>query len=523
MIKATMSPAAAGVLIVLAAMPNDSDAQTEARRGPTASCESLRGLQLSDVRVTGARVLHPDQSRVVRVAHCELTGVIGREIRFAVLLPDEWNGRFAMGGAGGFAGTTENQYAAVVNDGYAASSTDTGHQGSALEARWALGHPDRLENFGFAAVHRTAEVTKEIIKAYYGAAPARSYFLGCSNGGRQALMEAQRYPEDFDGIVSGAPALSFTSTAIAFVRNAKLAFPSGGSPGKGAVRPEALKLLEAKVLEACDTLDGLKDGVMADPRDCHFALRRIRACPAGKAGADCLTSGERGAIEGIFAAVADANGMIYPGLVFGSEGAAEGWPLWIAGFGSRGSPIGNIPALQWAFGTEFFKYFVAGDSAWDYRRYSLANARRDTRAAAKILDATNPNLTPFKAHGGKLLLWHGWSDPALNARVTIAYYEQLVKGDSAAMAYARLFLLPGVVHCAGGPGPDNVSWVKAIVDWVERNQAPESLVATRRDSAGSVLRARPLCAYPKQAVYVGSGKPDDAASFVCRTSRGSGS
>jgi len=517
--RAAMSRAAAGVVIALGAMPDESGAQAEVRRGPAASCESLRGLQLTDVRVSGATVLAPDLSRVVRVAHCELTGVIGREIRFAVLLPDEWNGRFAMGGAGGFAGTTENQYAAVVNEGYASSGTDTGHQGSALEAGWALGHPDRQENFGFAAVHRTAEVTKEIIKAYYGAAPERSYFLGCSNGGRQGLMEAQRYPEDFDGIVSGAPALSFTAPVTAFVRNAKLAFPAGGSPGKGAVRPEALKLLEAKVLEACDTLDGLKDGVMDDPRDCHFALRRIRACPAGKAGADCLTNGERSAIEGIFAPVADAKGLIYPGLVFGSEGAADGWPLWIAGFGGQGSrELGNIPALQWAFGTEFFKYFVAADSAWDYRRYSLANARRDTRAAAKILDATDPNLTAFKAHGGKLLLWHGWSDPALNARATIAYYEQLVKGDSAAMAYARLFLLPGVVHCAGGPGPDNVAWAKAIADWVERNQAPESLLATRSDSAGRVLRTRPLCAYPKQAVYVGSGKTDDAANFVCRTS-----
>lgn len=504
-------------LIALAAISSASGAQQGTRRGPAANCELLRGLQLSDVRVTSAVVRAQDPSRTVHVAHCEVTGVIRREIRFMALLPDEWNGRFAMGGGGGFAGTLENQNVTVVNQGYASSGTDTGHQGSPIDAKWALGHPDRQENFGFAAVHRTAEVTKAIIQAYYGSAPERSYFLGCSNGGRQGLMEAQRYPDDFDGIVSGAPALNFTDIVTAFVRNAKLAFPAGGSDGKGALRPEALKLLEAKVLESCDALDGVKDGVMEDPRDCHFALRRMRPCPAGHVNADCLTTSERAAIEGISAPVTDAKGMIYPGLVFGSEGLAEGWPLWIAGSAGPRPPVfASAPSLQWAFGTEFFKYFVAADSGWDYRNYNLANARRDTRAAARILNATDPNLTAFKAHGGKLLLWHGWSDPALNARATIAYYDQLQKGDSTAREYARLYLLPGVVHCAGGPGPDNVAWVTAIADWVERNEAPESLLATRSDSAGKVFRTRPLCPYPKRAVYRGSGKTDDAANFDCR-------
>jgi feruloyl esterase len=481
-------------------------------------CAAMTALRLPDVLITQAVAVAADDKpdAKVKVAHCKVAGVIGKEIRFALLLPDEWNRRLFMGGGGGFVGQVQNQAAESVNSGFATVGTDTGHQGTGLQAGWALLDMERQLNFGHLAVHRTAEVAKAIVRAYYDSELTRSYFFGCSRGGGQALMEAQRYPGDFDGIVAAAPALDWPGIAAAFVKNSQAVFPDSHVLDKSVITPDNLKLLEARVLAACDGNDGVKDGVMEDPRDCRFRLADIPACPDARPGPECLTKAQRAAIERIYAPTASSDGPIYYGQPFGGEGEAGGWQAWITGVDYKLLADAGTPSLQWAFGTEFFKYFVFGDPSWDYTRYELSTWKRDTRQVATFMNATNPDLAAFKSGGRKLILWHGWSDPALSALATIGYYRQVEERDPALRDYFRMFLLPGVLHCGGGPGPDTVDWFTPITDWVERGQAPDRLTAAKLDKDGKVARAHPLCPYPQRASYTGKGNPDLADSYACR-------
>lgn len=502
-------------LLVLGTLPAQASATA-------VSCESLKTATLADARVTEAVSVPAGTKGGPATAHCKVSGVIGKEIRFVALLPAEWNSRFLMGGGGGFVGAIDNQAIGEVDHGYATVGTDTGHEGSGIQAGWAFGNDERRINYGYLAVHRTAETAKALIQAYYGRPASKSYFFGCSNGGRQALMEAQRYPEDFDGIVSGAPAYDFTEIAISFIKNMKALYPDPSKLTPPLVSPAALKMIETKVLAACDAKDGVTDGVLDDPRACDFKLAAIPPCPADKAGDDCLTKAQRTAVEMVYRPIADKDGVIYPGQPFGDEQAGgAGWPLWITGMGQLTPVSGSAkaPSAQWAFGTEFFKYLVFNDSTWNYARYDLSKARADVAKAATILNADNIDLDRFTARGGKLILWHGWSDPALNALATIKYYQRATARSAAVAARLRLFMLPGVVHCAGGAGPDHADWPTAIADWVERGKTPVRLVASKIGADGKPTRTRPLCPYPEVAVYKGKGSTDDEANFACRASR----
>ena len=474
---------------------------------PTAqmSCSEVSSLRLPDVRISAAE---PVTTSGNDKPHCRVAGVIGKEIRFELLLPDDWNGRFFMGGGGGYVGAVTNSARSTVNKGYATSGTDTGHRANTLEAGWALNDAERQLNFGHLAIHRTAEVSKAIVRAYYGAHPEYSYFSGCSRGGGQALMEAQRYPQDFDGIVSAAPAFDWTGFMAAMIQNVQLNYPDPSKLDVAVISTANLELLESSVLEACDDLDGVKDGVMEDPRQCDFDLASIPSCPAGP-GNDCFTAPQRAAIERIYSPAVVESAQVHPGWTFGGENAGAGWKTWIAG------PNRGFPNLHFAFGTQFFKYFVYGDPDWDYSTYDFVTWEKDSRFAGSFLDAIDPDLGGFEDRGGKLILWHGWSDPALTALRTIDYYEEVQRGDPAARDYVRLFMLPGVLHCAGGPGPDRVDWVDVIADWVENGNAPDHLVASKIQGR-EVVRTRPLCPYPERAVYRGTGNTDDAASFDCR-------
>lgn len=489
---------------------------TAASLGSPLTCESVQTIALPDAKITTATVVAA-QGESGR-AHCKVTGVIGKEIQFIALLPIEWNGKFFMGGGGGFVGSVESQAAGEVNSGYAVGGTDTGHQGSGIEARWALGHEDRLINYGYLAVHRTTETVKALITAYYGRAPERSYFMGCSNGGRQALMEAQRYPEDFDGIVAGAPAYDFTDIGISFVRNERALFPDPAKLTVPVLAPSVLQMVETKVLAACDAKDGVTDGVLGDPRACDFKLSSIAPCPADQPGVACLTRIQRTALETIYSPTRDAKGEIYPGQPFGGEGQPGSWHVWITGDPRAMQSLSPTmaPSAQWAFGTEIFKYFVFGDSTWTYANYDLARARTDLAKTATLINADDPNLDRFTARGGRLLLWHGWADPALNALATINYFNQATARRASLKDQVRLFLMPGVLHCAGGPGPDQVEWGKAIADWVEQGKTPERLVAAKMGPGRTRTRTRPLCAYPRQAVWGGKGSTDDELQFSCQ-------
>jgi hypothetical protein len=463
---------------------------------------------LPDVKVTEAAAVPAPTTGPITVAHCRVAGVIGTEIRFSLLLPDEWNHKFLMGGGGGFVGSVDNQAQASVNAGYATGGTDTGHKASATQAAWALNNLERQVNFGFLAVHRTAEVAKAIVRSYYGSNETRAYFSGCSNGGRQALMEAQRYPDDFDGIVAGAPAYDFTAIGAQFIKDIRAAFPD---PAKlSAPFPqELLKSVEAQIVEKCDALDGVKDGLIDDPRACKIDVATLSG----------LSDAQRATLKAVYGETRNKDGVIYPAQPVGGEGQMAGWTLWIAGVNPQLVAAEQAPSLRYAFGTQMFKYFVFNDPAWDYTRYDLSTFKKDTAMAATLLNATSPDLDAFKRRGGKLLMWHGWSDPALTALASIRYYEQVQARDAAARDYFRMFMLPGVLHCAGGTGPDTVDWATAIDDWVEKGKAPDRVIARKRAGVGAaatVVRTRPLCPYPQHAVYNGTGSIDEVANFVCR-------
>lgn len=468
------------------------------------TCERAAALRLPDVKIDGATAVAASTTGAIRAAHCRVNGVIGSEIRFSLLLPDTWNRKFMMGGGGGYVGTVQNQAQASVNLGYATVGTDTGHQGGLTDASWALNNLERQVNFGYLGVHRTAEVAKAVVRAYYGANENRSYFSGCSNGGRQGLMEAQRFPDDFDGIVAGAPALDFVGIAAQFLKDTQALFPNANSTTP-ALSPETLKSVEAQIVEACDGVDGAKDGLIEDPRRCKVDVGALKG----------LSDAQRTTLKKVYAETQGKDGAIYPAQPFGGEGdVAGGWPTWITGIGKPVTPQG--PSLRYAFGTQFFKFMVFNNAAWDYVNYDISNARKDGALTATVMNATNPDLSAFKAKGHKLIMWHGWSDPALTALGSIKYYEQAQARDANLREYFRLFMMPGVLHCGGGPGPDTVDWTTTITDWIEKGQAPDSVIARKTGVDGAVSRSRPLCVYPRHAEYKGSGSLDDAANFVCR-------
>jgi hypothetical protein len=465
-------------------------------------CPGLTALKLPDIRITDATPVAAATAGAIRAAHCRVNGVIGTEIKFTLLLPDTWNGKFFMGGGGGFVGSVQNSAAATVNQGYATVGTDTGHQGGGTDASWAYNNPERRANFGYLAVHRTAETAKSIIARYYGSEAGTSYFFGCSRGGGQAFMEAQRYPLDFDGIVAGAPAYDWTGIAAQMIRNIQVLFPDPKNLTPMFTLDE-LRMIESRIVEACDARDGVKDGILNDPRQCAFDVDSLPLPEARKA-----------ALKAVYAPTVNKDGEIYPGQPFGGEGQPPGWPAWITG-GNGPAQGQNAPSARFAFGTGIFKYLIFNDPEWDYTKYELNNLKKDGAQAAAYLNATNPNLDAFKAHGGKLILWHGWADPALTTLGSIRYHDQVYARDARAADYFRTFLLPGVLHCGGGVGPDTVDWPSAIADWVEHGNAPSRLVA-RKVANGETTRSRPLCAYPQKAEYSGTGSTDDERNFVCR-------
>ncbi len=471
-----------------------------------AECSRLPMLQLPDVEITAATAVPSTATGELRAAHCRVDGTIGTEIRFRLLLPEAWNHSFLMGGCGGFCGAVQDQAEVSVNDGFATVGTDAGHSGAQTDASWAKDNLERRLDYGYLAVHRTAVVAKAIINSYYGARSEKSYFIGCSNGGRQALMEAQRFPDDFDGVVAGAPALDFVGIAAQFVKDAQAVFPDA-TVTTPMFTPATLRSIEAQILERCDATDGVRDGLLEDPRQCAVNVDEI----AG------LTAAQRGALKRVYAATG-ADGSIYPAQPPGGEGADGGWAMWITGAG-QAMPQG--PSLRYAFGTQFFKYFVFNDPSWDYLEYDVSRARKDAALTQTFMNA-DAYLDAFRAKGHKVILWHGWSDPALTPLASIAYYERVKAHDAAADrtsasdAYFRLFLLPGVLHCGDGPGPDVADWQSAIVDWVEKGTAPDRIVARKVNADGTIARTRPLCPYPQRAVYSGSGSIDDERNFACR-------
>lgn len=327
------------------------------------------------------------------------------------------------------------------------------------------------------------------------------------------MISAQRYPGDFDGILSGAPAMDWSGIGAGMIQTQQAIYPDPNDLGMPVITSWNRALLERELLAACDSIDGVQDGVLDDPRACSFDPESLPRCPADAPGAECLTTAQLRAIQSIYDGPLVDGERVFPGFPFGGENDPRGWDLSITGAQDAIGP--GIPSLHFALGTQMYKYLVFDDPDWDYSSYDFANWADDTAAMGALLNSTDPDLGEFRDLGGKLILAHGWSDPALTALSSIQYYEAAEGLDADLRDYFRMFLMPGVLHCGGGPGPDQADFFGALESWVEGDVAPESVEATKRDEAGSIIRARPLCLYPLVAVYDGTGDPDEAASFAC--------
>jgi len=415
------------------------------------------------------------------------------EIKIEVWMPESgWNGKLQSVGNGAWAGTISYPaMTSAVKAGYAAASTDTGHTGN--NPAFIPGHPEKVIDFGYRAVHEMTVAAKSIIKTYYGNGPKLSYWNGCSTGGRQALTEAQRYPNDYDGILAGAPAINASHLQGAQVWSAQAVHKDEAS----YIPPAKYSAIHNAVLRQCDALDGVKDGVLENPTQCKFDPK-VLLCKEGDA-PSCLTAPQVEAARRLY----EGPRNVFPGLEPGSE---LGWSML-----SGPKPM--------SLAAELYQYLVFKNPNWDYKTFDAAHdVRLAEKQVGETLDATNANLKPFVDHGGKLLMYHGWSDPGIPPLATVQYYKNVVDtlgGTARTTNSIRLFMIPGMNHCRGGDGTDIFDGIAALDAWVEEGKTPDRIEASHL-TGGKVDRTRPLCPYPQVAVYKGAGSTDDAANFVCR-------
>jgi hypothetical protein len=520
-------------------------ALTSPAHAGAASCESLATLVLPGTTISVAAVVPaggfdpPGPTPPINTAACRVAGTLkptsDSEIEFEVWMPIAgWNGKFLSAGEGGYAGAINyGGIAAALGRGYAGGSTDTGHVGGTAD--FAPGHPDKVIDFGWRAKHLQAARSKDLIRAFYGKRIKHSYFSSCSNGGRQALMEIQRFPDDYDGVLVGAPAHDWTHLFAGFVWNEQALWNTPGA----YVSASKLAAIQAATLATCDGLDGVRDGVVEDPRRCRFDPASL-ACPAGTDGASCLTPPQVTAIQKIMAGARNprTGRQIFPGWFTSAAGEPAAWPLWITGPATPGASV------QAFFGNGFFGRIVEqipAPGVWDFTKFNFASdmAAADVKTE-RTFNATHPDLSAFTRDNphGKIILWHGWEDPAISALSSVDYFREVVRSNEDPRDFFRMFLVPGMLHCGGGPGPNAFGQslpqatplsnapgddiLSALEQWVERGVAPEQIVAVKYvndQPAQGVLRTRPLCAFPNTAVYKGTGSTDDAASFECRKPR----
>jgi feruloyl esterase len=511
---------------------------------PVVSCEGIFNLKLPNTTITATRstaggsFTSPSADPILNLpSFCRVEGAIRpnpeSDIRFEVWMPSAgWNGKFRAVGNAGFGGSINyDDMAPAIRLGYATASTDTGHRGDDKDATWALRHPEKVVDVGYRAVHEMTEKSKEIIRTFYGQGPTWSFFEGCSNGGRQALMEAQRFPDDYNGVLAGAAPMFTTHILAAGLYDSPIDRAS-------YIPPSKIPAISRAVLAACDALDGVNDGILNDPRQCHFDPS-VLVC-VGADSDNCLTRPQVSQLKKIYRGLQNSKGEpLFPGYVPGGEDGEIGWKAWIIGSAAPNEPLNYI------FGLGAFRDLVFEDPSWDFR---VVNAERAIQIAEKkigpIIDTQKSDLQRFKAHGGKLILFHGWSDPETPGLMAIDYYNAVLAtmGAEDADAFVRLYMAPGMQHCYGGPGPNffgqfdpsvlggNPQQVpiatdpehnifRALERWVEGGAAPGSIIATKfmndSDPAQGVKMTRPLCPYPRIAKYKGTGDTNDAGNFVC--------
>ena len=498
-----------------------------------AACSDLANFVIADGKITSAVSVKAGEVIVLPVFNlplpapqslCRVSATLtpssDSQILAEVWLPDPatWNGKFLGSGNGGFGGSLAGpmlDMRKALEKGYATAGTDLGHglKGLTPDASWAIGHPEKVKDFAYRADHVTAELAKTLIASYYGKPPQFSYFRGCSNGGHEALMEAQKYPTDYDGIIAGAPANQWTHLMTDFVWNERAlnATPDSGLP------QSKLEVVQQAVLAKCDAQDGLLDGIVGNPEACHFNPK-VLLCKKGD-GPDCLTQAQLDSLENIYAGPVDpkTHKKIYPGYAQGSEALPHNWNEWITG----------AHPSQAGFANQFFGAMVYGDANWDYRTFDFdKDVAKADATLGPIINSDDPDLHAFADRGGKLILFQGWDDAAVTPWGTLQYYHNVERTMTPAKThdFARLFMVPGMMHCGGGPGASSFDAIAAMEQWKEKGVAPETMTGSHfKDPlaalaglpTGPATATRTLCAYPKISQWTGKGPATAAENYAC--------
>ncbi|NLD38389.1 MAG: tannase/feruloyl esterase family alpha/beta hydrolase [Desulfatiglans sp.] len=486
------------------------------------SCERLASLVIKDGKIDTAAIVEAGQFKPPAAgfmmggpggnpfqgtpAFCRVTATLtptsDSDIKIEVWMPKEnWNGKLVGIGNGVWAGTiSHSSMAEPVSKGYAAVATDTGHAGSGMDAKWAIGHREKLVDFGHRAVHEMTVKAKELLAAYYGKKEDKSFWVSCSTGGRQGLMAAYRYPDDFDGISSMAPANPMVGLMISSLWSGYVAMKDNAYNLSSA----DLMLSNRAYMDKCDEKDGVKDGIVSWPEMCSYDPK-VLACSEAK-NENCLTLTQIEALSNVYGGVKNprTKEVVFSGFTPGSE-------QMLSMLTSGTEPFPGA--------VSYFRDIVFEDPAWDFKSFDYdKDLAASYKAASDILDVPPDGLSKFFNGGGKLLLSHGWADGLIPAANTVAFYKTMTEKldkDNVADS-ARLFMIPGMSHCSGGTGPNVVDMLSVIDNWVTSGKAPETIIATTAPVPGQKQMTRPLCPYPKVAVYKGSGSTDDAANFECK-------
>jgi len=496
------------------------------------ACDSLKQLNLPGVSLTSAidqpagtldlsKGRHIDNLPAFCRVAGRLTPTADSDIGFELWMPpvDAWNGKTLVVGNGGYVGTIRyDELEPGLRRGYAVISSDSGHADVAGYRQetldWGVGHPDKIADWAYRSVHAAAVASRALVKTFAQREATHAYYFGCSTGGGQGVAAAQRYPDDFDGIIAGAPGNNRTALNEGFLWMATQNLKTKA----GYIPPAKLPAINRAAVAACDAQDGVVDGLIGNPAQCRFDPK-VMQCKGNADGNDCLTSAQVDTLKRLYAGARNprTKAQIYPGWPAGSEsGYLGGWGYAIEG--------------PQAFRTGFFRDWVFQDANWDWRSFDWDRDVATVKARVGALtDSVDPNLNAFQKRGGKLIMYHGLADPIGNAYDTVQYYNAVSKSVANTPEFARLFLSPGMGHCRGGVGPNTFDAIGALENWVEKGQAPNQLLAaahglesktgglaTAAQVTEGATRTRPLCAYPKQAKYKGSGSIDEASNFVCR-------
>jgi feruloyl esterase len=486
----------------------------------SASCDLLSKANLfPHTTVSSTREIAADVAKKIP-AHCEVVATIspvaGSRIGVVYRLPQSWNGKMVGIGGGGYAGNlllidpaSNLDSVSALTRGYATAQTDTGHPGTSVwDSSWVTGNAEAVTDFAYRAVNEMTRVGRAVVAKHYGRNPSRAYFSGCSTGGRQGLMESQRFPQDYDGIIAGAPVYSLVTQTNLLLRWQTL--------GPTKLTSAQLNRLHQAMLEACDMDDGVKDGIVTESQTCKFDPAVLQ-CSASVADEHCLSPEQVAGVRTAYAGQRTSRGEIaaYP-LTHGSE------PEWDRFIGGPESPTTRLrPRTPQDGGLSGFRAVIFGDPNYDLSRFDAERDLTKMRASAfaNAFEADDPDISAFVKRGGKLLLWHGADDPGPSAAATIDYYKEVLRTTGPKVpsltSSVRLFIAPGVFHCRRGPGPDQFNLLDALDRWVEKGVAPATIIATKQDSPLS----RPLCPYPALPRYGSSGDPNAASSYACRSGK----